>query len=186
MGLQLRTPLPELIVTPVTNGAVVAKVNRLVGTSGSLAANCTVFSRPSSNVSVPGLTRAGARLTSVTITVKACVVFMLGLPSSLTRTTITFVLGPCASLGDQVNTPLVASMAAPVGAPGSRLNVRFCAGRSLSVAVTVKVMLVSSGSVRPPMVGTEGGLFTLFTVTLKLLLSVYVGIPLSDTRAVKL
>ena len=111
---------------------------------------------------------------------------MLGLPSSMTRTTIIFVLGPCASVGDQVNKPLTGSMLAPAGAPGSRLKLRFCVGKSESDALMVKLTVVSSGIVRFAIGGTFGALFTLLTVTVKLLLSLKVGEPLSDTRIVKL
>ena len=97
-----------------------------------------------------------------------------------------FVLGPWASVGDQLNRPLAGSMLAPTGAPGSRLKLKCCAGKSESDALTVKLMLVSSAIERFAIVGTIGALFTLFTVTLKLLLSVNVGEPLSETRIVKL
>src|ERR1051325_2981986 len=53
-----------------------------------------------------------------------------------TRTVTVFV--PCEG-GVQVNTPLLAPMAAPAGAPGSSEKVSVCAGRSPSVAVAVKL-----------------------------------------------
>jgi hypothetical protein len=44
-----------------------------------------------------------------------------GVPLSVTRTVNLLVEGPCASVGVQEKTPS-AVMAAPAGAPGSRLN----------------------------------------------------------------
>jgi hypothetical protein len=38
-----------------------------------------------------------------------------GSPSSVTLTAIVFVLGPCASVGIQVSSPVFASMATPDG-----------------------------------------------------------------------
>jgi hypothetical protein len=49
-----------------------------------------------------------------------------------------YVPGPCASVGIQVNTPVVPSMDAPAGASTSE-NVSVFAGRSASVAVAVNV-----------------------------------------------
>ena len=40
------------------------------------------------------------------------------------------LLGPCALVGVQVNTPVAGSIAAPAGAPGARLHVKLCRGRS--------------------------------------------------------
>jgi len=64
-----------------------------------------------------------------------------GTPLSVTDTLIRFVLGPCAMVGVQVKTPLVALIVALVGAD-TRLKVRVCAGESESVATLVIVMTV--------------------------------------------
>src|SRR5262245_14810627 len=95
-----------------------------------------------------------------------------------------FVLGPCASLGVQVNTPLAALMLTPAGAPGSTLNVSVLAGASASVAVTVTVNRLPSLIVRLAMAASTGALFTSLTVTVKLLVSLRLGTPLSVTRTV--
>src|SRR2546422_7419712 len=49
----------------------------------------------------------GAVFTSVTITVKLLVSLDGGAPLSVTRTVIRLVLGPCASVGVQVRTPVL-------------------------------------------------------------------------------
>ena len=64
----------------------------------------------------------GAVFTSVTTTVKLFVCCNTGDPSSYTRTVIVFVLGACAGVGVQLNTPLVV-MPAPAGAPAPRVKV---------------------------------------------------------------
>ena len=124
--------------------------------------------------------------TSVTVIVTTVVALALGTPLSVTRTTMLFVLGPCDSSGVQEKNPLTGSIVAPAGVPGSRLKVSDCAGRSVSYAVAVKVTVPFSGNVRELSGWTTGGLLTLLTVTLKPLLSVKVGAPLSETRMVKL
>jgi hypothetical protein len=69
---------------------------------------------------------------------------------SLTFTLNGYKPGPCASVGVQLNTPVLPPMVAPVGAPVSE-NVSACAGVSLSVAVAVNVYGADSGTV------AEGG-----------------------------
>src|SRR5206468_7849692 len=54
--------------------------------------------------------------------------------------------GPCGSVGVHENTPLLESIAAPVGAP-TRRNLRGWAGTSLSLADAVNVYAASSGIV---------------------------------------
>src|SRR2546426_3666702 len=51
-----------------------------------------------------------------------------GVPLSVTRTVAVLVLGVCAGVGVQVNTPVAELIAAPAGAPGSRVNVSVCGG----------------------------------------------------------
>ena len=90
------------------------------------------------------MARTGALFTSFTTTVKLFVSLKLGTPLSVARTVITFVPGPCVSLGVQVNWPVLGLMLAPVGAPGSRLYVIVLAGTSASVAEALKVNGVPS------------------------------------------
>src|SRR6266513_3070582 len=85
----------------------------------------------------------GAALPSVTVSVIAASVFVT---PSLTRTLNGNVPGPWASVGVQVNTPLVAPMLAPAGPLGSE-KLSVCVGTSESVAVAVNVYAASSGIV---------------------------------------
>src|SRR5207249_12127599 len=71
--------------------------------------NTTLF-RSAGTVSTGGL------ITSRTTTVKLLVALRGGAPLSVTRTVIKLVLGPCASVGVQLSTPVLASRRTPVGA----------------------------------------------------------------------
>src|SRR4051794_33930277 len=107
-----------------------------------------------------------------------------GTPLSVTRTVTVLVLGPCASVGVQLKTPEEELIPAPEGAPGSRLKLSACAGRSGSLAVAVKV------SAFPPLIDlfpiglSTGGALTSFTVTVIVSESFRGGEPLSVTRMV--
>src|SRR5580765_1427313 len=87
--------------------------------------------------------KAGAVLTSLTMTVKRLVALRAGTPLSVTFTVIKLVLGPWDSLGVQVNTPVSESMIIPAGGE-SRLKLRVFAGMSESVAVLVSTKVLSS------------------------------------------
>src|SRR5580765_6990251 len=131
----------------------------------------------------------GAEFTSFTVMVKNRAALRVPNPLSVTRTVIGFVLGPCASVGVQVNTPETGSIAAPTGAPASRLKVRVCAGVSGSVAETVKVTRVFSLMVLLAMAARTGEEFgavmpiwpavRLAAMTLRLpsAISIMVGLP---------
>src|SRR5439155_22547315 len=95
---------------------------------------------------VAGTARTGARFTSFTITAKLLLSLNGGVPLSVTLTVIRFVLGPCASVGVQVNTPLLGSTVTPAG-PDTRVRVSGVAGRSVSVAQLVRTNALSSLSV---------------------------------------
>src|SRR5436190_327657 len=110
----------------------------------------------------------GALFASATMTVKLRVSLEGGEPSSVTRTVIRFVLGPWASVGVQVNTPLVALMLAPVGASGSKLKVRVLAGRSGSVAEFVTTSVLSSSITWSAVTVRTGGRFASVTTMVKL------------------
>ena len=88
--------------------------------------------------------RTGMLFTSLTTTVNVLESLRAGEPLSVTRTVITFVPRPCASVGVQLNSPLVGLIDAPAGAPESKLKVSVCVGISESVAVTVKLAKVPS------------------------------------------
>jgi hypothetical protein len=83
---------------------------------------------------------------SSTTTTKVCVALNVAGPSSVTITEMRFVRPPWVSLGRQVNTPLVGWTDAPAGAL-ARLNVSFCAGKSVSTATLVNVSSEFSASV---------------------------------------
>src|SRR5438105_4157052 len=108
---------------------------------------------------------AGALFTSLTMIVMVSKALSTGEPLSLTRIVTLFVLGPCASVGVQLNRPLVGLIVAPDGAPGSRLKVSNCAGRSGSEAAAVKLSSDPSLTERLPMGASRGGLFTSVTMT---------------------
>src|SRR5438445_176389 len=79
--------------------------------------------------------RTGGRLISLTTTMSVLDALTLGKPSpglSVTTTVITFVLGPCASLGVQVSRPVAGSIKTPGGAL-LRLKVSTPGGRFRSV-----------------------------------------------------
>src|SRR6266550_2748069 len=126
----------------------------------------------------------GALFASATMTVKLRASVEGREPSSVTRTVIRFVLGPWASVGVQVNTPLVALMLAPAGAPESRLKVKLLAGRSGSVAEFVTTSVLSSSIIRSAGTISTGGRFTSATMTVKLRVSLEGGEPSSVTRTV--
>ena len=74
-------------------------------------------------------------------------------------------------------------MLAPAGgATSGRLSV--LAGTSPSVAVFVTSSVVSSSTVRSACSGSTGALFTSVTVTVKLLVALKAGVPLSVTTVV--
>ena len=74
----------------------------------------------------------------------------------MTRTVTVYMPGPWASVGVQVKLPPVV-MAAPAGAPASRVKVRVLAGRSASVAVAVKLIRASSLPLWLPMARQHRG-----------------------------
>src|SRR6266566_612442 len=85
----------------------------------------------------------GALLASITTTVKLLVSLDSGAPLSVTLTVIRFVLGPWASVGVQVSTPVLESRFIPAGAD-TKLKVNVLAGRSASLAEFVTVSVLSS------------------------------------------
>ena len=135
------------IAAPV--GAPESKLNvrLLAGRSASLAVAVKLSSTPSSTVWLPIGSSTGATLSSPTVMVIVSESSSAGVPSSVTRTVTSNVPGPSASLGVQLNAPVVGSIAAPVGAPESKLNVRLLAGTSASLAVAVKLSSTPSSTV---------------------------------------
>src|SRR6266576_2304926 len=113
---------------------------------------------------------AGALFASVTTTVKLLVSLACGAPLSVTFTLIRLVLGPWASDGVQVSTPLLGSRLTPLGAD-TKLKVNAFAGRSASLAVFVTVSVLSSVTVRSVGTVSTGALFASVTTTVKLFVS---------------
>src|SRR5436309_3541591 len=126
---------------------------------------------------------AGALFASVTTIVKLLVSLDLGAPLSVTFTVIRLVLGPCASVGVQLSTPLLGSRFTPLGAD-TKLKVNALAGRSASLAVFVTVSVLSSATVRSVGTVSTGALFASATTIVKLLVSLDSGTTLSVTFTV--
>src|SRR5437867_11296717 len=81
----------------------------LAGRSASLAVLVTTRALSSLIVWSAGTVSTGALFTSRTTTVKLLVALRGGAPLSVTRTVIRLVLGPCASVGVQLSTPVLAT-----------------------------------------------------------------------------
>src|SRR6266852_6114632 len=158
-------------------------VNELAGMSASVAMAVNISRLPSFTVLSLMGAKTGALFTSLTMIVKLLVSLNGGVPSSVTRTVMMLVLGPCASLGVQVSTPVAESSVIPLG-PATRRNVRVFAGISGSVAELVTIKVVSSLIVCVDGTVSIGALFTSLTMTVKLLVSLNGGLPLSVTRTV--
>src|SRR5712691_5214281 len=121
-----------------------------------------------------------ARNAGRTTTLKTPAADAEGMPSSVTRRSIELV-PTSESAGVQAKRPFAGSMCAAGGAPGSRLKVIFCAGRSESEATAVKVSVVSARRVQLEGKESCGGEFTSLTKTEKALESLNGGVPLSVT-----
>src|SRR5712675_2270373 len=113
-GVQVNTPVAELMTAPA--GALGSRLNARVlgGISESLAEIVTDISTPGNAVWSLTTDSTGALLASLTVTAKLLVALIGGTPSSVTTVVIVYRPGPCASLGVQRITPLV-SMPAPAG-----------------------------------------------------------------------
>src|SRR5439155_25534537 len=83
----------------------------------------------------------------------------------------------------QVNTPLLCLHDAPLISE-TKLKVNVLAGRSASLALFVTVSVLSSDTVRSVSTISTGALFTSLTITVKLLVALNAGTPLSITRVV--
>src|SRR3989442_346939 len=116
LGVQLKIPLELSRLAPVGAPAPRLKVRIWAGRSGSLTTLLTVSNCPAATVLFAMGERIGAEFTSLTMMVKRWVALKLGLPLSKTRTRILLLLGPCASVGVQLKTPLAGLTEAPAGA----------------------------------------------------------------------
>src|SRR6185295_16051434 len=102
---------------------------------------------------------------------------------SATRNVMRFVPENAAD-GVQEKAPLDGSMAAPAGAPESRVKVSICAGRSGSEAVALKLRRVWAGTVQSLWNEMDGGEFTSLTVTVNGLDPLRGGAPSSVATTV--
>src|SRR3989442_14883571 len=143
VGAQVNPPLVGLMIAPAGAPGSKLKVRILVGLSGSVAEFVTLNSDPAKATWSAIDANSGGLFTSSTTTVKLTKALSGGVPSSATLTTIIFVLGPCASVGVQVKTPVFGFRLTPVGAD-AKLNVSRLAGRSASVAAIVTISVLSS------------------------------------------
>ena len=125
--------------------------NVLVGRSASVPTAVMASTCPPRTLVLPVKASVGARLTSVTTTLKALVT--LATPS-LTATRNRLVEGPCVSDGSQLRTPLVTPE--PLG-PLTHLYVSVCAGMSASAPRNVRLYWTISGMVTSPRLVKYGG-----------------------------
>src|ERR1051326_8741064 len=96
--------------------------------SGSVAVTTNANVPPfATRLSEMGANTGGAFVSFTTI-VTALASLMGGDPLSVTRMVMILVAGPWLSPGTQTNNPLFASMAAPLGTPGSSVKVNCWAG----------------------------------------------------------
>ena len=171
---------------PAPVGGVPSRENVSVwaGSLASVAVAVNASAVNSSTLRSPISASTGATFaSSPTVTVIVSKSSSLGTPSSVTRTVMSKSPGPCVVVGVHVNTPPEV-IAAPVGAPGSRLKVSVLAGSSASVAVAVNVSRDSCctpwSAIRP----STGATFTSPTVMVMVSVSLRFGVPLSVTRTV--
>src|SRR5262245_9290436 len=162
-------------------GLIKLNVRVLAGRSASLAVLVITSVTPSLMVWLAIAANTGALFTSVVTTVKLLVSLKGGAPLSVTRTMITFVLGPCASVGAHVKTPVTGLMAAPAGGL-SRLRVSASAEPSGSVALIITLNTVPSLTVWLGIAASTGARFTEPTTARKLCVALSGGEPLSVTR----
>src|SRR6059036_4133378 len=183
-GVQLKAPVEELIVAPAGAPASSENANVFAGMSESVAVAVKVTAWLTCVVLFPIAASTGAEFTSVTVIVIAALPLSTGDPLSVATIVTGYVFGPCASVGVQEKAPVPAPIVAPVaaGVPSVSDQAIVLAGRSVSVAVTVKARFASSAVVLFPGFVTTGAEFTSFTVTW--IVSKSVWDPLSVTRTV--
>src|SRR5207249_2640375 len=146
VGVQVSTPLLGSRFTPL-GAETKLKVNAFAGRSASLAMFVTVSVLSSGTVRSVGTVNIGRPSCRETATVKLVMSLCLDMTFLVSFSVIRLVLGPWASVGVQVNTPVLGSRFTPLGAD-TRLKVNAFAGRSASLAMFVTVSVLSSGTVR--------------------------------------
>src|SRR3954465_8558250 len=121
-GVHVNTPLVGLLLAPIGAPASRLQVSACAGKSGSVAELVKLSKAPSSTYMSPSAVSAGGEFTSSTTPLVVTAAPMGGEPLSVTRIVTALVLGPCASVGVQVNAPLVGLIDAPAGVPESKLK----------------------------------------------------------------
>src|ERR1051325_1183440 len=86
-----------------------------------------------------------------------------GVPLSVTRTVTALVVPGWATVGFQTKSPSAGPMVAPGGAPGSRLKVSVCGGKSGSVAEVASLKVAPAWRVWSLIGARTGGLLTIRT-----------------------
>src|SRR5437762_3561376 len=159
------------------------KVSVLAGRSASVAALVSTKVLSSSILWLVGTFNTGALLTSPTMTVKLLVALRAGTPLSVTFTVIRLVLGPWDSVGVQLSTPLLELRVIPGGGE-SRLKACVFVRLSTPVPSLVSTKVLSSSIVWLGGTFNTGALLTSLTMTVKLLVALRAGTPLSVTFTV--
>src|SRR5205814_2367687 len=137
------TPLLGSKLTP-SGADCRLKVSLLAGRSESVAKLVTTSVASPWITLSGGTVSTGALFTLLTTTAKLRVSLNGGELLSATRTVITLVLGPCASVGVQVSTPLAGSTVAPASLWESSKKVKGVVEGSEAVAVLVTIRVVNS------------------------------------------
>src|SRR5467141_289564 len=152
--------------------------------SGSMALLVRTNMFSSSIAWFAGTVSTGGLLTSSTMIVRFLLALNGGDPSSVTFIFTKFVLGPWASVGAQRTKPSAELMVIPSGAE-TRLQVNVLAGRSESLAGLSITSKACSLILNSELVFRKtGAVFTSLTMTVKLLVWLKAGTPLSVTFTV--
>src|SRR5439155_7376957 len=158
-GVQLKTPVDPLIVAPDGAPGSSENVKTFAGTSVSVAVAVNVKGEPTAHAALfPIAASTGATFTSFTAIVIPSTALSCGLPLSTTWTVMEYEPGPWASVGVQLNAPVVPLRVAPVaaGAPRKSKKVRVWPASGY-VAVAVKVNGASSFTALLPIGSSTGG-----------------------------
>ncbi len=102
------------------------------------------------------ISSAAGGIADNTTTLKLALSESGGTPLSVTVTVIRLVLGAWAAVGVQLNKP-PAVMLAPAGAPGPSVNVSVWGGRSVSVALAVKLSSEPAATLQSARAARTGG-----------------------------
>src|SRR6185369_7648384 len=116
LGFHVNTPLEGLMIASAGASTPRPNVKWFGGMSGSKTVFVMINNEPGRTVCRGTSASSGGLFASFTTTVKLPSSLNGGAPLSVTRTVMTLVLGLCASVGVQINRPLLGSSCAPSGA----------------------------------------------------------------------